>query len=82
MAKPAYQTGAQVEHAKFGPGTVLSCNEQHIVIKFDELGEKKFVCEIALPSIKKIDRQPPAEKRKARASRKTKEAAAVPAAEV
>jgi hypothetical protein len=79
MAKPAYATGAQVEHTKFGPGSVLSCNDQHIVIKFDELGEKKFVCEIALASIRKIDRQPPAEK-KARARKPKVAAAAVPVA--
>ena len=65
MAKPAYATGAQVEHARFGPGTVLSCNEEHIVIKFDETGERKFVCSIALPSFKKIDRQPPDAKKRA-----------------
>jgi hypothetical protein len=29
------------------------------------MGEKKFVLEIALPSIKKIDRQPPNEKKRA-----------------
>ena len=65
-SKPAYATGAQVEHGKFGLGSVLSCNEEHIVIKFDEHGEKKFVASIALPNIKKSDRQPPAEKRRAR----------------
>jgi hypothetical protein len=74
MAKPAYATGAQVEHAKFGPGTVLSCNEEHIVIKFDEGGERKFVCSIALPSFKKIDRQPPDAKKRA-----VKKAAKAPA---
>jgi hypothetical protein len=75
MAKPAYATGAQVEHVKFGPGTVLSCNEEHIVIKFDESGERKFVCSIALPSVKKIDRQPPEAKK-----RSAKKAAKAPAA--
>jgi hypothetical protein len=64
-SKPPFAAGAQVEHPKFGPGSVLSCTDQHIVIKFDELGEKKFVLEIALPSIKKIDRQPPNEKKRA-----------------
>jgi len=76
--KPAFATGAQVEHSKFGPGTVMSCNEEHIVIKFDELGEKKFLCSIALPSIRKIDRQPPSEKRASRAKKKV--AAPAPAA--
>lgn len=66
-----------MEHPKFGPGSVMTCTDQHIVIKFDESGERKFVLEIALPSIKKIDRQPPADKK--RASKK-KAAAAAPAA--
>ena len=47
--KPAYATGAQVEHTKFGLGSVLSCNEEYVVIKFDEHGEKKFVAQIVLP---------------------------------
>jgi hypothetical protein len=38
------------------------------VIKFDDHGEKKFVTSIVLPALKKSDRQPPVEKR--RASRK------------
>ncbi|MBI5283013.1 MAG: hypothetical protein HY858_15110 [Candidatus Solibacter usitatus] len=76
-SKPAFATGAQVEHPKFGPGSVLTCTDQHIVIKFDESGERKFVLEIALPSIKKIDRQPPVDKKRAT---KKKAAAAVPAA--
>lgn len=62
--KPAFATGAQVEHGKFGLGSVLSCNEEYIVIKFDEHGEKKFVTPIVLPSLKKSDRQPPVEKRR------------------
>lgn len=66
--KPAYAQGAQVEHPKFGLGSVLSCNEEHIVIKWDDHGEKKFVLSIVLPNLKKSDRQPPAEKR--RSSRK------------
>jgi hypothetical protein len=71
--KPPYATGAQVEHGKFGLGTVLSCNEDHTVIKFDEYGEKKFVSNIVLPNLKKSDRQPPESKR---ASRSRKKAAA------
>lgn len=66
--KPAYAAGAQVEHGKFGLGSVISCNDDHIVIKFDDHGEKKFVTSIVLPNLKKSDRQPPAEKK--RASRK------------
>jgi hypothetical protein len=70
--KPAFATGAQVEHPKFGLGSVLSCNEEHIVVKWDDHGEKKFVLSIILPNLKKSDRQPPAEKRRAaRAPRKT-----------
>jgi hypothetical protein len=42
-AKPAFATGAQVEHGKFGLGTVLSCAEDYLVIKFDDHGEKKFI---------------------------------------
>jgi hypothetical protein len=73
--KPPFAQGAQVEHGKFGLGSVLSCNDDYIVIKFDDHGEKKFVTTIVLPALKKSDRQPPVEKR--RASRKK---AAAPAA--
>lgn len=73
--KPAFAQGAQVEHGKFGLGSVLSCNDDYIVIKFDDHGEKKFVASMVLPSLKKSDRQPPVEKR--RAARKK---AAAPAA--
>ena len=73
--KSPFPQGAQVEHPRFGLGSVLSSNEEHIVIKFDEFGEKKFVASIVFPNLKKSDRQPPAEKRSGR-SRKPK---AVPA---
>ena len=76
MASNAYSQGAQVEHQKFGLGTVLSSSEERIVIKFDDHGEKKFVTTMVLGQLKKSDRQPPAEKRATR-SRKPK---AVPAA--
>ena len=72
-SKPAFATGAQVEHGKFGLGTVLSCNDEQIVIRFDDHGEKKFVALIVLPNLKKSDRQPPPEKR---ARRKPKAAPA------
>lgn len=75
--KPAFAQGAQIEHTKYGLGSVVSCNEEHIVIKFDEHGEKKFVLSIVMPNLKKSDRQPPVEKR--RATRK-KAAAAQPVA--
>lgn len=74
-AKPAFAQGAQVEHPKFGLGSVLSCNEEHIVIKFDDHGEKKFVISIVLSNLKKSDRQPPVEKR--RSPRKAKVVAPV-----
>jgi hypothetical protein len=66
MAANPYNQGAQVEHSIFGLGTVLSINEERIVIKFDDHGEKKFVTTMVLASLKKSDRQPPAEKRAAR----------------
>ena len=73
--KPPFATGAQVEHGKFGLGSVISCNDDYIVIKFDEHGEKKFVTSMVLPALKKSDRQPPVEKR--RAARKKAAPAAV-----
>lgn len=42
----------------------MSCTEEHIVIKFDDHGEKKFLLAIALAALKKSDRQPPVEKRR------------------
>ena len=68
MASNNYSQGAQVEHLKFGLGTVMSSSDERIVIKFDDHGEKKFVTNLVMGSLKKSDRQPPAEKK--RASRK------------
>jgi transcription elongation factor GreA-like protein len=68
MASNTYSQGSQVEHQKFGLGTVMSSSEERIVIKFDDHGEKKFVTNMVMASLKKSDRQPPAEKK--RASRK------------
>lgn len=62
--KPAFAQGAQIEHAKYGLGSVMSCTEEYIVIKFDDHGEKKFVLSICMPALKKSDRQPPVEKRR------------------
>jgi hypothetical protein len=76
MASNNYSQGAQVEHQKFGLGTVMSSSDERIVIKFDDHGEKKFVTPMVMGSLKKSDRQPPAEKK--RASRKK----TVPAASV
>jgi transcription elongation factor GreA-like protein len=70
-----FNQGAQVEHQKFGLGTVLASSEERIVIKFDDHGEKKFVTPMVMNSLKKSDRQPPAEKRSSR-SRKPKVAQA------
>ena len=75
MPSNNYSQGAQVEHQKFGLGTVLSSTDERIVIKFDDHGEKKFVTQMVMGSLKKSDRQPPAEKK--RASRKKSAPAAV-----
>ena len=72
----AFNPNAQVEHEKFGLGTVVSRTEERMVIKFDDHGEKKFVTPMVEPNLKKSDRQPPAEKRSR--ARKPK-AAPVPA---
>mgnify|MGYP005831718437 CR=1 FL=1 len=63
-AKPPFAKGAQVEHPKYGPGQVVECSDQRITIKFDEHGERKFELSIALPMIRKIDRQPPSDKKR------------------
>ena len=73
MASNHYSQGAQVEHMKFGLGTVLASSEERIVINFDDHGEKKFVTHMVIGSLKKSDRQPPVEKR---ASRRKKAVAA------
>jgi len=77
--KSAFAQSAQVEHPKFGFGSVLSCTEEYIVIKFDDHGEKKFVTTMVIASLKKSDRQPPAEKRASRARKPKVVAAAAPA---
>ena len=74
--KPAFAPGAQIEHSKYGLGSVMACNEEHIVIKFDDHGEKKFVLSMALPALKKSDRQPPVEKRRAARKKATPATAA------
>ena len=71
MASNMYSQGAQVEHQKFGLGTVLSHSEERIVIKFDDHGEKKFVTGLVIGNLKKSDRQPPAEKKGARRKKAT-----------
>jgi len=68
--KQPYSQGSQVEHNKYGLGSVMSCTDEYIVIKFDEHGEKKFVSSMVLASLKKSDRQPPVEKRATRARKK------------
>jgi hypothetical protein len=76
----AFNQGAQVEHQKFGLGTVVSSNDDRMVIKFDDHGEKKFVTPMVMSSLKKSDRQAPVEKRASRA-RKPKVAPVAVAAE-
>jgi hypothetical protein len=66
MTSNTFSQGTQVEHLKFGLGSVVSSSEERIVIKFDDHGEKKFVTNMVLGSLKKSDRQPPAEKNRAR----------------
>ncbi len=63
--KPAFAPGAQVEHGKFGLGSVVTCNDEYISIKFDDHGEKKFITSIVLPNLKKSDRPQPVEKKRA-----------------
>ena len=71
MASNMYSQGAQVEHQKFGLGQVVSSTEERIVIKFDDHGEKKFVTNLVMGSLKKSDRQPPAEKKGSRRKKST-----------
>ena len=54
-----YSTGQQVKHERYGFGTVLTCDEERISIRFDDHGEKKFVRSIV--ALEKSDRQPPPE---------------------
>ena len=44
----------------------MSHSEERIVIKFDDHGEKKFVTNLVMGSLKKSDRQAPVEKKGAR----------------
>ena len=53
----------------------MSSNDERIVIKFDDHGEKKFVTPMVMAQLKKSDRQPPEVKRSSR-SRKPKVAPA------
>jgi len=80
MASNNYNQGAQVEHLKFGFGTVVSHTDERIVIKFDDYGEKKFISQMVMASLKKSDRTPPVEKRAARARKPKVVAAPVAAA--
>ena len=52
--KPAFAQGAQVEHGKYGLGSVMSCNEDHIVIKFDDHGVKIFAVRDDLTAIGRV----------------------------
>jgi hypothetical protein len=64
--KLPFQIGSQVEHTRFGLGSVTAINEERVSIKWDEHGEKTFVTAIALPQLKKSDREPPPDKGKSR----------------
>ena len=66
MASNMFSQGAQVEHMKFGLGTVMSSSDERIVIKFDDHGEKKFVTGMVMSSLKKSDRAAPIEIKGAR----------------
>jgi len=71
MASNPFSQGTQVEHQKYGLGQVVSSSEERIVIKFDDHGEKKFVTNMVLGSLKKSDRQPPEVKKGARRKKTT-----------
>ena len=62
ISKPAFAQGTQVDHPKFGFGSVVSCDEDYVVIKFADHGEKKLFLQIVMPNLKKRDSQPPVEK--------------------
>ena len=71
--KPAFAENAQIEHPKFGCGTVLSCDERYVEIVFDDHKEaKKFVASIVIPNLNSIDREPPEKKPRARRARAKK----------
>jgi topoisomerase IA-like protein len=58
-----FQQGSQVEHDRFGLGSVVSINEDRITIRYDEHGEKTFLTSIAVTQLRKSDREPPSEKK-------------------
>lgn len=39
----AYTTGDRVTHSQYGNGTILSVDEYHTKIKFDEHGPRTFI---------------------------------------
>ena len=49
----------------------MSSSEERIEIKFDDHGVKKFVTTMVMGSLKKSDRQPPAEKKGTRRKKTT-----------
>ncbi|MCL4782509.1 MAG: hypothetical protein KJZ70_05695 [Bryobacterales bacterium] len=73
-----FQQGSQVEHERFGLGSVVNITEERMTIRYDDHGEKTFVTSIAVTQLRKSDREPPAEKkgkRKAAAGTPAKRAA-------
>ncbi len=55
-----FQQGSQVEHERFGLGSVVTITEERMTIRYDDHGEKTFVTSIAVTQLKKSDREPPA----------------------
>ncbi len=72
-----FQQGSQVEHERFGLGSVVTITEERMTIRYDDHGEKTFVTSIAVSQLRKSDREPPTEKkgkRKSTAGATTKKA--------
>lgn len=43
-----WKPGDRVEHATFGTGTVLECNDQHTTVHFDDRGQRKFASHLVM----------------------------------
>ena len=56
-----FQQGSQVEHERFGLGSVVN-TEERMTIRYDDHGEKTSLS-IAVTQLRKSDREPPAEKK-------------------
>lgn len=73
--KLPFQQGSQVEHERFGLGSVVTITEDRMTIRYDEHGEKTFVTAIAVTQLKKSDREPLPEKGKGKRKASTSGAA-------